>query len=70
MKYLKYIFLLLVLAVATGYYMYNKPAKKTTSRNTDVTISAKQLYSDFEKNEADANKKGLRKSFFIVMFIH
>jgi putative nucleic acid binding protein len=60
-KYIKYILLLGFLGGAFGFYMYNKPHKNMSKAKADIELSASQLFTDFENNEADANTKYLDK---------
>jgi hypothetical protein len=64
----KIIVLLTVLAIAgtiAAYYLYNKPVGSLHSRKADVIIRADSLFSAFESNEADANRKYLNKVILV-----
>lgn len=50
-----------VLAAGIGYYMYNKPVASLNDAKADVTVTADQLLTDYESNEAAANDKYLGK---------
>lgn len=50
----------LILAV-TALYFYNKPHQNAGSLSTDVSIDAVDLYNQYQKDEAAANKKFLDK---------
>ena len=60
-KYLKYIFLLAVLGGAFGFYMYNKPHQNMSKAAAEMQLSATQLFTDYENDEATANGKYLDK---------
>ncbi len=60
-KYLKYILLLAVVGGAFGYYMYNKPHQNMTKAVAEMQLSATQLFTDYDNNEATANGKYLDK---------
>jgi hypothetical protein len=53
--------LLLIIVAIIGWYIYNKPHQGIAGSKTDITIKAGDLYKDFERNEAVANKKYLNK---------
>jgi hypothetical protein len=55
------ILLIVVVAAAVGYYMYNKPVASLEKKEADVSVSADQLLTDYETNESEANKKYLGK---------
>ena len=60
----KYIFLLGFLALAAigvGFYMYNKPHENIKKAKADHTISAEDLFAEYEKSEDAANTKYLDK---------
>lgn len=40
-----------------GYYMYNKPMDKVESLKSDFSMSAKDLYNEFDANEDAATAK-------------
>ncbi|MEZ5057187.1 MAG: hypothetical protein R2879_09140 [Saprospiraceae bacterium] len=54
--------LVIILALAVvggffGYRMYNKPHKDMTAAESDLKVSAEDLLSSFENDEANANEK-------------
>lgn len=49
--------ILVCLGVAIGVYLYKKPRTTAASQHTDFTLSADELYKQFEANEQDANQK-------------
>ena len=53
--------LLAVIGACIGYYMYNKPVDKMAQMTVDESISAEQLFTNFETDEAAANQKYLDK---------
>ena len=66
MRYLKYIFLIAAIGAVTGFYMYNEPVKSTSSKNADLIIQSQDLFSAYEKNEIEANRKYLNKVVSVV----
>ena len=52
---------LMAIAAGVGYYLYNKPAETTISSDADHTVSATELFAEFEQNEEAANSKYLNK---------
>ena len=61
MRYLKYIFLIAAIGAVSGFYMYNKPVKSTSSKKADLIILSQDLFSAYEENEIEANRKYLNK---------
>jgi len=62
MKKLIIITLVLALAVAAyGFYLYNKPHQSIAKEKAAYSLSAEQLYSQFDSNEEVANKTYLGK---------
>ena len=60
----KILLILLVIAILGGgyaYYLYNKPVASTDDIKAELTISADELFSQFENNETEANSKYLGK---------
>ena len=60
----KIILALLVVGViggGVGYYLYNKPVDKMKSMSVDATVTAEQLFTEFEEDETKANEKYLDK---------
>lgn len=55
------ILILGVVALAIGYYMYNKPVESLENKKADVSVTADQLLADYESNEQTANDKYLGK---------
>ena len=49
--------LVVCIGIAVGIYFYQKPRTTATSQQTDFTLSADDLYHQFETNEAAANQK-------------
>lgn len=60
-KILIAILLISTAGIATGYYLYNKPAKGIESVKADVTIDAPTLFSSYENDETTSNQKFLGK---------
>jgi hypothetical protein len=58
---LSVIIVCLLIAVAWGFYLYNKPHTSAEGKSTDATLSADSLYNAFTKNEAAANKVFMNK---------
>jgi hypothetical protein len=50
-----------LLAGGFAYYLYNKPATKTEDRSSDLSVTAEQLFQEYEANEETANQKYLNK---------
>ncbi len=61
MKYVISIVLVILLAGGVGYYYYNKPNDSLEDAIPAFTMTADQLFSAFESDEAGANKKFLDK---------
>ena len=53
--------IVLLLLVAWGFYLYNKPHTDVSNIPASVSISAQELYHQFEQDETSANKKYLDK---------
>jgi len=47
--------------VLAGLYFYNKPHRNAGGLSADASLTAVELYSQFQTNEPDANKKYLDK---------
>lgn len=60
-KYLKFFLLLVAIGGAFGYYTYHKPHQNMNKAAAQIQLSATQLFSDYEVDEATANKKYLDK---------
>lgn len=50
-----------LLAGGYGWYLYNKPVADLDHIDADFSLTADELFDQFENNEADANKKYLGK---------
>lgn len=52
-----------IILIAAGYawYLYNKPMADLDHIDATYTVTADELFSQFENNEAEANKKYLGK---------
>jgi hypothetical protein len=61
MRIAKTLIIIALLVGAIGYYNYNRTTSSLESTTPDYTLSADDIFTDFEKNEADANKKYLDK---------
>lgn len=53
--------ILLLILAAVGWYLYNKPHAGVANIEADVSVTAAQLYKDFQQDETLANKKYLNK---------
>lgn len=53
--------LLAVIGAGVGFYMYNKPVTKMAQMKVDEAVSAEQLFTAYEADEAAANAKYLDK---------
>lgn len=53
--------LLLIGALATGIYLWNKPHKNLQKATADITITAPELMAAFNEDETAANAKYLDK---------
>lgn len=60
-KILLIILVLFVSGAGIGYYMYNKPVADTNDLEAAYSVSADELFTYFENNEEEANKKYLGK---------
>ncbi len=58
-KYLKYLLILPIVGLAVAYYMYNKPHEQMAGAKATYELSANELFSEFEGDEAAANEKYL-----------
>ena len=56
-KILLSIVLLVSIGVAVGIYLYHKPRTTAASQKADFTLTATELYRQFETDEAKANQK-------------
>lgn len=60
----KYVIILLVFAIIgtiTGWYLYTKPVKSTSSKSTDISLNSEELFNAFTNDEAAANSMYLDK---------
>jgi hypothetical protein len=55
------IVILLIICAAVGWHLYNKPHTGVGDIEPDVRMSASDLFNDFQRDEAIANKKYLSK---------
>ena len=53
--------LLCIIGGATGYYLYNKPHENVSKAKADFEMTAVELFSAFEADEAASNQKYLDK---------
>ena len=53
--------LLLLIGGAGGYYLYNKPHENVSKARADFEMTATELFSAFEQDEAASNRKYLDK---------
>lgn len=60
-KVLLYLLPLVVLGLFGAYFMYNKPHKNMESAKADLSVSAEELFTEYETDEARANEKYLEK---------
>ncbi len=60
-KYIKYLLLLLPLALGIGTYQYFKPHQDLSSVSTDFKMKASELFTVYVEDEALANAKYLDK---------
>jgi len=58
---LSLVILCLLVAVAWGLYLYNKPHTSAGGKSTDETITADSLYANYAANEAVADKRFMNK---------
>ena len=60
-KLLYAILVLVVLVVAGGLIMYNMPAENVASKSVDYTITATELFTEYEADEKAGNTKYIDK---------
>lgn len=60
-KWLILLIMAVLLAGATGFYLYNKPHKNIAAADADFTVDAAALVKEFETDETAANTKYLDK---------
>lgn len=56
----------IVVAVATVYYVFNKPHRNIARETAVYTLEAKQLISDFKKDETAATAKYLDQTISVT----
>lgn len=49
------------IGAGTGFYLYNKPVESLKKAKPDFNLSAEELFSAFDTNEATSNEKYLDK---------
>jgi hypothetical protein len=59
------LFSFVAIGAAVGYYMYNKPVDKMAQMAVSDEVSAEDLFSAYEKDEAEANRKYLDKIILV-----
>lgn len=64
-KVLRYGLPLLLIGILAAYFIYNKPHKNMTKTEADISVSAFDLFTEFEQNEAKANEKYLEKVILV-----
>jgi len=60
-KYFLFAGIIWLALAGLALYFYSEPHRNTAHINADVSISAVDLYSQYQKNENDGNKKFLNK---------
>ena len=61
-----WIFLIgLVVGLSAVYYVFNKPRRNVSKEEAAFTLDAKQLISDFKKDESSATAKYLDKAIMV-----
>lgn len=60
-KVLLFLVPVLLIGLTAAYLMYNKPHQNMERTEADLAISAMDLFSEFEADEAKANEKYLEK---------
>lgn len=58
-KILFTLLILIIVGVAVGFYLYNKPHKNYAKLKADYIVTAEELFAEFEENESSANEKYL-----------
>jgi hypothetical protein len=61
MRIAKTLMIIALLIGAIGYYNYNRTTSSLENTDPNFALSADDIFSEFEKNEVDANKKFLDK---------
>jgi len=60
-KYLILVLLMGVVSIGFVAYMYNKPHKNIASTQPDYSLTATEIYREFEETEPQANERYLNK---------
>jgi tRNA_anti-like len=60
-KYLIIAAIIWILLILAGLYFYNKPHRNAAGLQADMSLNAVDLFSQFQHNEAEANKKYMDK---------
>jgi hypothetical protein len=60
-KILLYLLPIVLIGASVAYFIYNKPHQNMEKADADLNISARELFSAFESDEAAANEKYLEK---------
>ena len=60
-KYLMWVLIMGVGGIAFGAYMYNKPHKNIARTQPDYSLTATEVYREFDENELLANERYLNK---------
>src|SRR5688572_19371110 len=60
-KILLFVVVIVILGGGYAYYLYNKPVASINDIDAELTISAEDLFSQFENNETEANTRYLGK---------
>ncbi|PHN07953.1 OB-fold protein [Flavilitoribacter nigricans] len=55
----------LLIGLTAAYFLYNKPHQKMENADVDMTVSAFDLFVEFDQNEAKANEKYLEKILLV-----
>ncbi|HVX52250.1 MAG TPA: hypothetical protein VHB48_18970 [Chitinophagaceae bacterium] len=61
--------LCLLLAVAWGFYQYNKPHTSAGGKSTDAVLPADSLYAAYQANETAAGKLYMNKILEVTGFV-
>jgi len=61
MRIAKTLMIIALLIGTIGYYNYNRTTSSLENTTPNFALSADDIFSEFEKNEVDANKKFLDK---------
>ncbi len=63
------IFIVGLIGVAIGFYLYTKPPRDISTTKEDFVLKAEDFYDEFMINETEANKKYLNKVIVIEGFV-